>query len=501
MLIVCPGCGKKQEIEHVERGRRAECLCGTVFTLDDATVLRDYTELDSPPPEKIGPYPIERFIGRGGMGRVYKGFHPGLQMPVAVKTLLKEYANNEPFKDRFIKSARICAKLSHPNVVRVYDFGVTADGTLYLVLEYIGGGTLFDLLSRSGPLTPKRTAEAGLAMCGALEAAEKAGIVHRDIKPDNIMIDSEGVYKLSDLGLAKIEAKNPPPKVNLSETVSFTGLGTPEYMAPEQALDAKHADLRADIYSLGVTLYQLVTGRLPFDAHDPLELRRKHFEELPKVPGEYRDDIPFALDFIIMKCMQKDKSERYQTPEELRADLEAFLAGRELPSENTLEPSEKAEPPAAPPAPASARRLILLLALLLAMTFLMFAVRSWRRMAEKVETLPPLRATHLVAPVPADVTPDKNVYQPVAVSKFDKELARLLQLPGLPPSPSGIIALPFFAALDEIGFARFEDDLARLRKKFPPSPENKLYYDQLNRAADAVRTRLQARSTEGTVRP
>lgn len=338
MLILCPKCAGRSEIEHVEHGRTVKCFCGAEFLLDSATVLQDYSSIDKPPPGKIGPYKIKRFLGRGGMGSVYKGIHPTLHLPVAVKTLLRKYASDASFKARFIHSAKICARLSHPNVVRVYDFGSEPGGLLYLVLEYIGGGTLFDILRHAGPLPPERVAKVGHAVCSALIEAEKFGIVHRDIKPDNIMIDAEGVYKLSDLGLAKMSLpdtagnKRTNASADPAATSEFTSLGTPEYMAPEQFLDAKHCDIRADIYSLGVTLYQLSTGRLPFETHDKPELRRRHMEELPKVPSFWNEAIPGTLEYIIMRCLQKESSDRYQTPEEMKQDLEAFLAGSEPPS-------------------------------------------------------------------------------------------------------------------------------------------------------------------------
>ena len=332
MIIKCPQCGLETELEHVERGRHIECVCGTRFSLDELTVVRDYSSIDQAPPEKIGPYKIERFIGRGGMGRVYKGIHPTLGIPVAVKTLLPEFANNSVFKTRFIQSAKICARLNHPNIVRVYDFGTTDQGTLYLVMEYIAGGTLHDLLMRSGPLDPEKTARIAEAVCDGLEVAWNHGIVHRDIKPDNLMITSEGEYKLSDLGLAKYEPPEGEKKTPDGDTRELSSLGTPDYMAPEQALDAANCDIRADIYSLGITLYQLLSGRLPFIASSKEEIRRMHLEVEAKLPGYYRPGIPMDLEYIVMRCIQKRRSERYQTPADLHADLRAYLEGMPLPS-------------------------------------------------------------------------------------------------------------------------------------------------------------------------
>lgn len=331
MLILCPSCKKQCEIKHVERGRHARCTCGASFYIDGETVVSDYSCVDETPPEKIGPYVIERFVGHGGMGKVYQGIHPQLHIPVAVKSLPKEAVSNPAFKERFIKSARICAKMNHPNVVKVYDFGTDGDGTPYLVLEYIGGGTMYDLLLKDGAVEPRKAAEIGIAICRALEEAQRFGIVHRDIKPDNILVDDEGTYKLSDLGLAKIDVQSKTLREERnyhSDTLGFTSLGTPEYMAPEQAIDARTCDVRADIYSLGVTLYQLTTGCLPFDPEDPAELQRMHLEAKPPIPKKNGVRLPSALEQVILQCLKKNPDDRYASPRSLRADLEYFLAGR-----------------------------------------------------------------------------------------------------------------------------------------------------------------------------
>lgn len=330
VLILCPVCKKKTEIEHVERGRHVVCGCGEKFTLNDQTVISDYSQLDEPPPEMIGPYPVTRLIGHGGMGKVYLGTHPKLNLPVAIKVLPPQYAKDPGSKERFVKTARISAKLQHQNVVCVYDFGTMDDGAPYLVLEYVSGGTLYEQLRDTGPLSPTRVAEVGCSICSALSQAARVGIVHRDVKPDNIMLTKDRICKLSDLGLAKINldenAALRAKRRYQSETTGHGGLGTPEYTAPEQSLDAKNCDTRADIYSLGVTMYELVTGKLPFDSHDSVELRRMHLEAEPTPAHELRPDLPSMLEYIISRCIKKDPAERYQTPDELRADLEAFLS-------------------------------------------------------------------------------------------------------------------------------------------------------------------------------
>ena len=325
MLILCPYCRKQNEIEHVERGNNVECTCGAMFGLNDSTVLADYSAIDAPPPKQIGPYPIERFIGRGGMGRVYLGTHPNLNIPVAIKTLFPEYAAKPELRDRFMQTAKICAKLAHPNIVRVYDFGFEADGSPYLVLEYIAGGTLQEHLNKSGVISPRRAVEVGISVACALAEAHKCGIVHRDVKPDNIMMASDGVCKLSDLGLAKIDLLEYSirEQQNYSKETKTGGLGTLQYMAPEQALSAKDCDIRADIYSLGVSLFQLLTDKLPYETYDPDKLYSLWFNVPPRSPHALRPEIPPELEQIILHCIEVEPENRYQTPQELREDLEA----------------------------------------------------------------------------------------------------------------------------------------------------------------------------------
>lgn len=342
MIICCPHCKKEKELEHKERGRHVKCTaCRTLFPLDDATVLRDYSEIDPPHPEKIGPYLIERFLGKGSLGSVYKGKHPELGVQAAVRILPREYAVNKIFSKRFEESSRIAAAIDHPNTIKIYGAGTDENGHLYLAMEYVAGGTVRDLLDRSGVLSPEKTAEIAIAVCSALSVARKNGIVYRDIRPDNIMITSNGRYKLANPGLAKscVEAEEKSGSKrnvadNKEETLELISLGTPEYMAPEQSIDANHCDIRADIYSLGVSMYQMLSGHLPFETEDRNELRRRHFEVEPKIPGVYRQDIPIDMEYIVMLCLRKKKTERYQTPDELITDLDAFMDGLPLPSAN-----------------------------------------------------------------------------------------------------------------------------------------------------------------------
>ena len=329
MKIRCPNCQKITELEHVDHGSQVECVCSFVFTVDEKTITEEFTEVDSRLPDQIGQYKVKGFIGFGGMGKVYLGEHPNLGIPVAIKTLRMEYMTDQASCERFVQSAKICAKINHPNIVRVYDCGYENDN-VYLVMEYITNGSALTLLEQEGKLDPEYAAFIMMEVCSGLMEAEKYGIVHRDIKPENIMFDQEGTVKILDLGLSKIIGDNRIGKESI--TVSLTALGTPLYMAPEQAVDASNCDSRADIYSIGVTLYQLCTGKVPFDSDDPHELRRMHALEKPVPPRQLVPELLPDLETIILRCMEKKREDRYGSITDLALDLEAYLKNRVLPS-------------------------------------------------------------------------------------------------------------------------------------------------------------------------
>ena len=339
MKIRCPKCQRISEIPHVDHGRTAVCACKETFRIDDSTVVEEFSLPDLPPPESIGRYTVVRYLGRGALNCVYEGIHPDLGIPVAIKTLLPEYASDRPTRDQFLHAIKAYAKAVHPNIVKVYETGRDAKGVPYLVMEFLSGGTLADGILKNGFYTAKEAAKIGAEICRALVVTAGLGIVHRDIKPDNIMLSDDGRYKLTDLGLAKLDAstatgneacildENAPDK-----SIRKTSFGTLEYMSPEQYIDSESCDIRSDIYSLGVTMYQLVTGRLPFETQTRSELRHMHISVEPLVPSTYVHGIPIDFDYIVMHCIQKRPDERYRTPEELLADLEAFLADKPLPS-------------------------------------------------------------------------------------------------------------------------------------------------------------------------
>lgn len=327
MRIICPYCKIVREIEHTKGPCNIECVCGKKFPLDKECIMEEFTEIDTVLPDHIGKYKILDLIGYGGMGKIYKAFHPDLQIAVALKSLKNEFANDERSCGRFIRSAKICARISHPNVVRIYDCNYAENG-LFLVMEHLTGGSVQDILDEKGFLPEKETAEIIAGVCKGLIEAESRNIVHRDIKPENLMFDANGVVKILDLGLAKISND---ARINnetrFAETIINTSLGTAEYMSPEQALDAKSCDCRSDIYSLGATMYHMLTGQYPFGTGDAAELKRKHALEELIPPSSLKENISPLMDKIICKCMAKNRSQRYQSARELYKDILAFLDG------------------------------------------------------------------------------------------------------------------------------------------------------------------------------
>lgn len=330
MKIVCPDCKAEREIEHTSAQCNIQCVCGVKFPLNQNCILEEYSEIDCLLPEYIGKYKILELIGFGGMGKIYKALHPDLKIPVALKLLKSEFASDERACGRFIRSAKICARISHPNVVRLYDCH-HKENELYLVMEYINGCSTQDLLDKNEFLSAEECIRIALGVCTGLMEAEARKIVHRDIKPENIMFDADGTVKLLDLGLAKISGDTRiNAETRFAETIMNTTLGTAEYMPPEQALDAKSCDCRSDIYSLGATIYHLLTGKYPFGSGDAAELKKRHaFDELLP-PSSFNKLIPPQLDQIIIKCMAKNRSLRYQSAAELYNDLLAFQEGATL---------------------------------------------------------------------------------------------------------------------------------------------------------------------------
>jgi serine/threonine protein kinase len=267
-------------------------------------------------------YELSHLIARGGMAEVYRARDRLLDRPVALKILFPELSVDRSFVERFRREAQAAANLSHPNIVPVFDWGEDG-GTYYIVMEFVDGRTLSSILRTAGELHPDRAAEIAADVAGALSYAHKRGVVHRDVKPGNVLITEEGVVKVTDFGIARA--------LNTEESLTQTGavMGTATYFSPEQA-EGVGVDARSDIYSLGVVLFEMVTGRPPFLGDTPVSVASKHVREHPPTPREINPAIPADFEAIILKCMAKSPEHRYATGDELRADLLRFREGRSV---------------------------------------------------------------------------------------------------------------------------------------------------------------------------
>ncbi|HYT63069.1 MAG TPA: protein kinase [Gemmatimonadales bacterium] len=263
-----------------------------------------------------GRYEVKEILGAGGMGVVYRAFDRELQEPVAIKTLKPEaMAGGTVALDRFKQEIRLARRIAHRNVVRTYDLG-EVNGMYYLTMEYVEGTSLKQLIASRGRLPVAVTLTVGKQLCRALEVAHAEGIIHRDIKPQNMVVDPSGFLKVMDFGIARLA--NPPKGKGLTE--AGISIGTPEYMSPEQ-LSGADLDPRSDLYSAGVVLFECLTGRVPFEADTTWALVAKHLEEEPPNPRTLNADVPEALAAVILKAMAKDRERRFATASEMHDAL------------------------------------------------------------------------------------------------------------------------------------------------------------------------------------
>src|SRR4051812_13817402 len=267
-----------------------------------------------------GRYHILDRIAAGGMGEVFRARDAVLDREVAIKVLHRSLAGDQGFVERFRREARAAAGISHPNIVNVHDWGAV-DGIYYMVMEYVRGRALRDLVNAEGRLAPAQAAEVLRQTLLALDHAHRRGIVHRDMKPENILVTAEGVVKVADFGLARAYADG-------RQTQAGTVTGTVQYLAPEQ-IRGEPADPRSDLYSLGIVGYELMTGRLPFTGETAMAIAYKHLSDRVPTPSALVAEIPAEIDAFVASATERDRELRPESAGEMRRDLEDIL--RELP--------------------------------------------------------------------------------------------------------------------------------------------------------------------------
>ena len=266
-----------------------------------------------------GRYEIQELIGTGGMSDVYRAKDNKLNRNVAVKVLKQEFSENRDFVAKFRKEAEAAANLMHPNIVTVYDVG-EENGISYIVMELVDGYTLKQYIEKKSRLTISECISIALPIASGIEAAHNNGIIHRDIKPQNVIISKDGKVKVTDFGIAKTTTSN---------TISSNVMGSVHYTSPEQARGG-FSDEKSDIYSLGITLFEMVTGRVPFNGDTTVAIAIKHIQEEMPSPRIYVEDVPISIEQIILKCTQKSPDRRYQKMSEVIEDLKkAYISPNE----------------------------------------------------------------------------------------------------------------------------------------------------------------------------
>ena len=270
-----------------------------------------------------GRYRVTRKLGGGGMADVYLAEDQELGRRVAVKILHNRYQNDVQFVERFRREATHAAGLSHPNIVAIFDRG-EVDGSYFIVMEYVEGRTLKELIRSRGPCPIPVAIAYTRQILSALRYAHRNGVVHRDIKPHNVIVDPEGVVKVTDFGIARAGASQ------MTEEGAI--IGTAQYLSPEQARGAP-VDQTSDLYSTGVVLYELLTARVPFSGESPVEIAMKHIGEVPRSPSDLRPEVPEDLDLVVLRALSKEPKERYQSASAMDSDLEAVARGGHVPVE------------------------------------------------------------------------------------------------------------------------------------------------------------------------
>jgi serine/threonine-protein kinase len=293
-----------------------------------------------------GRYQLGEVLGYGGMAEVHRGRDQRLGRDVAVKVLRADLARDPGFQMRFRREAQNAAALNHPAIVAVYDTGEESDGTIplpYIVMEYVGGRTLKEVLAEEHRLMPERALEITADICAALDFSHRNGIVHRDIKPGNVMLTPTGTVKVMDFGIARAVTSGTSTMTQTSAVI-----GTAQYLSPEQAR-GESVDARSDVYSTGCLLYELLTGQPPFTGDSPVSVAYQHVREDPIPPSQVNPDVSPTVDAIVLKAMAKNPANRYQTAGDMRADLLRASAGRPVSATPVMSVAERTELITPPP--------------------------------------------------------------------------------------------------------------------------------------------------------
>jgi len=388
----CADCGTQLIRGHEPNSQEFGIVSPNVLTQTLQSPIKELTTGST----FAGRYQIIEELGKGGMGRVYKVLDTKIDEKVALKLIKPEVASDRETIERFSNELKLARRIRHKNVCGMFDIG-EADGSHFITMEYVHGEDLKSMIRMSTGLTVGTVLSIGKQVCDGLAEAHGLGVVHRDLKPQNIMIDKGGNAKIMDFGIARsLKAKG--------ITGAGVMIGTPEYMSPEQA-EAKEVDHRSDIYSLGIILYEMATGKVPFEGETALSIAMKHKGEIPKNPKELNPNIPADLNALILKCLEKDKARRYQTAAEVRDELEKIEKG--IPTTEVVVPKLKTLTSKEITVKFSPKKLLIPGLVIAALVIAAMLIIS--RVIPQKEATPAKSAKHSIAVLPfEDLSPTKD---------------------------------------------------------------------------------------------